>query len=103
MATTAELSTIATTDAGPDAGSREEVLAACRAAKDAARAIRPLTRAAKDALLLARPDALVAATPDVVAANARDLENGSAAWLTTGLLDRLRLDDARVAGVADAL
>ncbi|KQX68896.1 gamma-glutamyl phosphate reductase [Angustibacter sp. Root456] len=87
----------------PDAGSREQVLAACRAAREASRAVRPLTRAAKDALLLAMADALVAATSDVVAANAADLERGRQSGLTAGLLDRLRLDDARVVGVADAL
>ena len=104
MASTTELSSpVGPTDAGPAAGSREQVLAACRAAREAARAVRPLTRAAKDALLLAMADALVAATPDVVAANAVDLQRGEQAGLTTGLLDRLRLDDARVAGVADAL
>ncbi|MGN6612159.1 MAG: aldehyde dehydrogenase family protein, partial [Angustibacter sp.] len=101
MSSTAELSPAA---AGPaDAGSREQVLAACHAAREASRAVRPLTRAAKDALLLAMADALVAATSDVVAANAVDLERGEQAGVTTGLLDRLRLDDARVAGVADAL
>jgi glutamate-5-semialdehyde dehydrogenase len=100
MASTTELSTPV---AAPDAASREQVLAACRAAKDAARAIRPLTRGAKDALLLTMADALVAATPDVVAANATDLARGEAAGLTAGLLDRLRLDDGRVAAVAEAL
>ncbi len=89
--------------AEPASLTRDDVLAACSAAREASRAVRPLTRAAKDTLLLAMADALEAATPDVVAANRRDLATGEAAGLTTGLLDRLRLDDARVAGVADAL
>ena len=100
MASTTELSSPVTV---PEAGSREQVLAACSCAREASRAVRPLTRAAKDALLLAMADALVAATSDVVAANATDLERGEQAGLTSGLLDRLRLDDARVADVADAL
>jgi glutamate-5-semialdehyde dehydrogenase len=83
--------------------SRDDVLSLCRAAREASRAVRPLTRGAKDALLLAMADALVAATPEVVEANARDLANGEAGGLTTGLLDRLRLDGARVASVAEAL
>jgi glutamate-5-semialdehyde dehydrogenase len=101
MSSTAELSPTAAGSA--DAGSREQVRAACRAAREASRAVRPLTRAAKDAVLLAMADALVAATPDVVAANALDLERGEHAGLTSGLLDRLRLDPTRIAAVAEAL
>ncbi|GAB3598634.1 glutamate-5-semialdehyde dehydrogenase [Angustibacter peucedani] len=83
--------------------SREQVLDACRRAREAARAIRPLTRAAKDALLLADADALAAATDDVTAANAEHHAEGERAGLGAGLLDRLRLDDDRVAAVAQAL
>jgi glutamate-5-semialdehyde dehydrogenase len=84
-------------------GSREDVLALCARAREASRAVRPLTRAAKDGLLLAMADALVAATEDIERANAEDLRVGAASGLTAGLLDRLRLDGARVATVAGAL
>jgi glutamate-5-semialdehyde dehydrogenase len=82
---------------------REQVLAACRRARAASRAIGPLTRGEKDALLLAMADALVAATDDVVAANGDDLAQGERDGMATGLLDRLRLDAGRVAALGDAL
>jgi glutamate-5-semialdehyde dehydrogenase len=82
---------------------REQVLAACRRARTASRAISPLTRGEKDALLLAMADALVAATEDIVAANGEDLARGERDGLSTGLLDRLRLDVARVAALGEAL
>jgi glutamate-5-semialdehyde dehydrogenase len=82
---------------------REDVLAVCAAAREAARAVRPLTRERKDAVLRAMADALVAATDDVVAANGADLARGLAAGMPAGLLDRLRLDEDRVAAVASAL
>jgi glutamate-5-semialdehyde dehydrogenase len=90
----------------PPAGgstSREDVLALCARAREASRAVRPLTRGAKDRLLLAMADALVAAAPDVAAANAEDLRVGAESGLAEGLLDRLRLDVGRVGAVADAL
>jgi glutamate-5-semialdehyde dehydrogenase len=48
-------------------------------------------------------DALVAATEQIVDANARDLDQGARDGLSTGLLDRLRLDADRVAALGDAL
>jgi glutamate-5-semialdehyde dehydrogenase len=83
--------------------SREDVLALCTRARKASRAVRPLTRGAKDRLLLAMADALVAAAGEVEEANAEDLRAGAESGLAEGLLDRLRLDAGRVAAVADAL
>ncbi|GAA4359000.1 glutamate-5-semialdehyde dehydrogenase [Angustibacter luteus] len=80
-----------------------DVLAACRNAKLASRAVRPLTRADKDALLLAMADALVDQTAVIVRANDEDVARGRAEGLSEGLVDRLRLDDDRVAAVAQAL
>jgi glutamate-5-semialdehyde dehydrogenase len=82
---------------------RETVLAACRRARTASRAIGPLTRGDKDVLLQAMAEALVAATDDIVDANAVDLEQGASRGLSTGLLDRLRLDADRVAALGEAL
>lgn len=82
---------------------RASVLDACRRARQASRAIRPLTRGDKDALLCAMADALVAATGPILAANAEDVARGERDGMATGLLDRLRLDEERVAGVAAAL
>jgi glutamate-5-semialdehyde dehydrogenase len=82
---------------------RSDVLAACRRARTASRAVGPLTRGEKDALLLAMADALVASTDAIVAANAQDLEQGERAGLAVGLADRLRLDADRVAALGGAL
>ena len=83
--------------------SREDVLALCARAREASRAIRPLTRGAKDRLLLAMADALVAGAPEIEAANGEDLRVGAESGLAEGLLDRLRLDAGRIAAIADAL
>ncbi|MBP9917364.1 MAG: gamma-glutamyl-phosphate reductase, partial [Dermatophilaceae bacterium] len=66
-----------------------------RAAKGASRRLALLTRADKDAALLAIADALDGAIPVVVAANAEDLDRGRERGMAAGLLDRLMLDEAR--------
>ncbi len=45
-------------------------------------------------------DALEARSAEIIAANAVDLENGRANGMTEALLDRLRLDEKRIAGMA---
>jgi glutamate-5-semialdehyde dehydrogenase len=74
-----------------------------RRAREAARTLALLSRAEKDAALQAMADALEADTDAVLAANAEDLRRGRESGLSEGLLDRLRLDEARVRGVAEAL
>ncbi|MDQ5807176.1 MAG: glutamate-5-semialdehyde dehydrogenase [Actinomycetota bacterium] len=69
-------------------------------AKRAARQLARLDRGAKDAALHAIADALEARTDEILAANARDMEAGREAQLTSALLDRLRLDEGRVATIA---
>ncbi|MDT4938211.1 MAG: glutamate-5-semialdehyde dehydrogenase [Pseudonocardiales bacterium] len=80
-----------------------DVLDAARRARSAAAELAPLSRAAKDAALLAMADALDDATDAIVAANAGDLAAGRQAGLADGLLDRLRLDPQRVAAMAQGL
>ena len=53
--------------------------------------------------LNAMADALVAAGPALMAANAEDMAAGREKGLAPAMLDRLALDDARIAGIADAL
>src|SRR4051794_2935053 len=48
-------------------------------------------------------DALVERTDEILAANALDVEAAADGGTPTAILDRLRLDAGRVAGVADAL
>ncbi|SFD43579.1 glutamate-5-semialdehyde dehydrogenase [Klenkia taihuensis] len=76
---------------------------AARRARTAARVLRTLPTAAKDGALLAMADALVAHTDDVLAANAADVEAARDGGTPDAMLDRLRLDADRVAGVAEAL
>ncbi len=82
---------------------REAVFDIARAAKRASRTLATATRATKDAALHALADALVASAEEIVAANATDLERGRTNGMTPGLLDRLRLDGARIDAIADAL
>ena len=73
------------------------------AAQTASRALATLTSAQKNAALAAVAIALEAESASIIAANVRDLEAGAAAGLADGLLDRLRLDNARVASLAHAV
>lgn len=81
----------------------DAVLAVCRRAREASRALATATRATKDAALLAAADALVEAAERIEKANSVDLERGERDGLAPGLLDRLRLGGDRVAAVADAV
>lgn len=72
-------------------------------AKAASRSIGRLSGAEKTRVLNAIADALVDATARIVAANGDDLERGASTGLAIGLLDRLRLDDGRIAALAEAV
>src|SRR3954468_5552655 len=72
----------------------------CRAARDASRALAALDSDTKNAALHAIADALEARTPEILEANARDMEAGRESGLSSALLDRLALDETRVAGIA---
>src|SRR3954467_11141038 len=72
----------------------------CLAAKAAARGLVATGSAVKDAALLAMAAALEARTPEILEANARDLEGGRDSGLRAALMDRLALDERRVAAMA---
>jgi len=57
----------------------------------------------RDAALLGAADALEAAMADILDANATDVANATAAGVATTVVDRLRLDPARVAAMASGL
>ncbi len=69
----------------------------------AQRQLARMSDAAKSAALHQAAMALRAAEVEVLAANATDLAAGEANGLTGAMLDRLRLDPARLAGIADAV
>lgn len=72
-------------------------------AKMASRALGQLTAQQKNDVLLAMASALEAAAPELKAANALDMEAGAQAGLSPAMLDRLKLDDKRIAGMAKGL
>ena len=63
-------------------------------AKTASRSVGLLSDGAKAEALRAIATAIEEAAGDIVAANAEDLRRGDESGLSTGLRDRLRLDDA---------
>ncbi|MFS8520212.1 MAG: glutamate-5-semialdehyde dehydrogenase [Micromonosporaceae bacterium] len=98
---TAPADTAGTRPAGSDpAGS---VHAQAVRARAAASELATLTRTRKDAALHAMADALEKHSPEVLAANAADLAAAREAGTSAALLDRLALDERRVAAMADAL
>lgn len=73
------------------------------ACRDAAQAVAALSTDAKNALLRAMADALDADAPPILAANAEDLRAAEAKGISSAMLDRLKLDPQRLAGIAHAL
>ncbi len=73
------------------------------ACRDAVVAIAALDSGAKAALLRDMGYALEVRCADVLAANAQDMAQAVAKGVQGAMLDRLQLDEARVAGIANAL
>ncbi len=71
-----------------------------RRARTAARALAGLPTADKAAALRAAAERLRGAEDAILAANARDMAAGAERGLSAALLDRLKLDSLRVAGMA---
>ncbi|MDQ1493314.1 MAG: glutamate-5-semialdehyde dehydrogenase, partial [Actinomycetota bacterium] len=74
-----------------------------RRAKAASRVLATASTAAKDEALRAAADLLEQRSGDVLSANAVDLEAAAAGGMEPGPLDRLRLTDARLSGMAAGL
>jgi len=72
-------------------------------ARAAARAMARADTNAKNAALSAMADALLAGEATLVAANQKDLHAGKAQGLDAAMLDRLALDSARIAAMAEGL
>jgi glutamate-5-semialdehyde dehydrogenase len=73
------------------------------ACRDAAQVVAALGSDAKRALLRDMADALEARSADVLRANARDMQAAADKGVQGAMLDRLRLDEVRIAGIANAL
>ncbi len=74
-----------------------------RRARAAATQLALASRADKDRALRAMAEALFAARAEIIAANATDLAAGEKAGLSKAMLDRLRLDEKRLAAMADGV
>ena len=72
-------------------------------AKTASRALAQLSTEEKNRALLAMADALEARAPQLKDANARDMATGAQMGLSSAMLDRLKLDDKRIAAMAKGL
>ena len=91
--------------ADPSQSSAPEALVhdLARAARLAQRELAAMPSSARAAALHRAAEALRAATPAVLAANAKDLAAGEANGLSPAMLDRLALNETRLAGIADAV
>jgi glutamate-5-semialdehyde dehydrogenase len=78
----------------------EAMLAIGRRARTAAHALALASPEAKSQALRTAADALRAATPAILAANAKDVEAARAAGRPAAFIDRLLLDEARIAATA---
>ncbi|MGV0745700.1 glutamate-5-semialdehyde dehydrogenase [Mycolicibacterium sp. XJ870] len=91
------------TAAAPQPDLREQVHAAARRARVAARTLGTLSAATKNSALHAAADSVLAHVHDVLAANAADLDAARAAGTPEAMLDRLALTPQRVDGIAAGL
>jgi glutamate-5-semialdehyde dehydrogenase len=74
-----------------------------RRARAASRVLATAPTEAKDAALRAAADLLVERTDDLLAANATDVERAEGEGVSPTVVDRLRIDPARVEGMAGGL
>jgi glutamate-5-semialdehyde dehydrogenase len=81
----------------------EQMTQLAKQAKSASRELAKLTTAEKNACLLAMATALEQNAGAIQQANALDMEFGAKLGLSSAMLDRLKLDDKRIAGMAKGL
>src|SRR5665213_4111382 len=81
----------------------EQMTVLAKQAKAASRELAKLTTAEKNSCLLAMADALEKNAAALKQANALDMDAGAKMSLTAAMLDRLKLDEKRIAGMAKGL
>src|ERR1039457_3163117 len=81
----------------------EQMTQLAKQAKAASRDLSRLATADKNGCLLAMAEALEKNAAAIKEANALDMEVGAKMGLTSAMLDRLKLDDKRIAGMAKGL
>src|SRR5688572_25029624 len=83
--------------------SEDSVREVAARARTASHVLATATRATKDAALHAMADALLGSEAEVLAANAEDVARAEAGGTPANIVDRLRLDDSRLASMAQGL
>ena len=81
----------------------EQMSELARQARAASRELARLSTAEKNSCLLAMATAIEMNAPAIKSANAEDMTAGAQAGLSPAMLDRLKLDDKRIAGMAKGL
>jgi glutamate-5-semialdehyde dehydrogenase len=81
----------------------EQMAQLARQAKAASRELAKLSTAEKNSCLLAMAEALEQNKAAIQLANCGDMEAGARLGLSSAMLDRLKLDDKRIAGMAKGL
>ncbi len=82
---------------------RSEVLDFGKRARAAARVLARMSTEWKNAALLAMADQLHASAGTILRANGKDVEKATADQLSLPMIDRLRLDEKRIQGMADGI
>jgi glutamate-5-semialdehyde dehydrogenase len=80
-----------------------EVIEKAKAAKQAAPHLAGLTTEQKNEALMLMADALIKHSDEIIAANDEDMERGRRNGTSSSLLDRLKLNEPRIAAMADGL
>ncbi|WNR42394.1 glutamate-5-semialdehyde dehydrogenase [Paenibacillus roseipurpureus] len=80
-----------------------EVISKSKLAKQAARTMGNLTTAQKNEALLLMADALLTEQQAIIEANGKDLQRGKELGTSASLLDRLALNETRIAAMAEGL
>jgi len=80
-----------------------EVTDKARAAKATATALARLSTQEKNEALAAMAEALVVNADQIIAVNEEDLSRGREQGITSSLLDRLKLTEERIAGIAESI
>ena len=82
---------------------RSEVLDFGKRARAAARALARMSTERKNAALVAMADQLHASAGAILRANGKDVERATAEQFSLPMIDRLRLDEKRIQGMADGI
>ena len=82
---------------------KEQVLQLGKQAKAAAHELVKLSTDDKNRVLLAMAEQLLAAKDEILLANAKDIAGAEEKGLTKAMVDRLRLDETRLAAIADGI